>query len=148
MKKILVTLAFVLLGAGFFSVSSAAAADVGCVDYSGASYIGSVVLNPDGTVIGCNPDLSGDVDIIPLTGWDAWSGFFQGRWTQFDTRLGFGCDDCWMAIDGENGSQGIPIGFDINWYGTMYDTIFVNSNGSISFGGGSSSYDQPLNEIL
>lgn len=107
-----------------------------------------MVLDASGFVIGCQQPASGDSDLIPLGSWSGWNTWFQTQRPQFDTRLGYGCDDCWMGIDGMNGSEGIPIGFDINWYGTMYDAVFVNSNGSLSFGQGSYEYDQPLNEIL
>lgn len=136
MKKILLLVLGMIIGGGVLSVSSPVqASGLGCINYSGASFIGSVVLDASGFVIGCQqPTATGDLDLIPLSGWSTWDTYFQGPRSAFDTRLGFGCDDCWMGSDGMNGSVGIPLGFAINYYGTTYDNVFVNSNGSISFG--------------
>ena len=51
-------------------------------------------------------------------------------------------------MEGEDGDTGLPIGFPINFYGTEYSTVYVNSNGSLAFGAGSDAYDYPLDEIL
>jgi hypothetical protein len=133
-----------------------AAANRGCQSYTGASYIGSVVLNSDGTPIGCGmtPDKGAPADLIP-SNWDAAfaDAFGPTKAVPYTERLGWACDDCWVGADGlggwgGGGQVGLPIGFPINFYGTQYSTVFVNSNGSISFGSGSSTYDEPLNDIL
>ncbi len=121
----------------------------GCVNYSWAAYIGAVVLNSDKTVIGCGQPASGDEDLIPLWGiWADWVAEWRNERQDFAARLWLACDDCWMGSDGDGGDEGIPLGFTINYYGYTYDKVFVNSNGSVSFGEWSSSYDEPLNEIL
>jgi putative cell wall-binding protein len=67
----------------------------------------------------------------------------------YSSRLGYACDDCSVGADGvDAGGLGLPIGFPVNFYGTTYNNVFVNSNGSISFGGGSDNYDEPLNDVL
>lgn len=132
----------------FAGSSPAQAGTLGCVNYSGATYLGSIVLDTSGFVIGCQQPTGANLDLIPLGSWDDWDTWFQSQYSAFITRLGFACDDCWMSASGRNGNVGIPIGFDVNRYGTTYDRVFVNSNGSLSFNHGSSSYDYPLNEIL
>jgi hypothetical protein len=42
-----------------------------------------------------------------------------------------GCDDCVQS--------GVPIGFDFDFYGNVYDTISISSNGFVGFGGQGSS---------
>ncbi len=125
----------------------------GCAIYTGKSYVGAVVLNPDGTPIGCGmtPEEGAPADLIP-TNWDATFNTYFGSGIMapvpYTERLGWACDDCWVGADGVDGGGGFPIGFPINFYGTEYSTVFVNSNGSISFGSGSDEYDEPLDQIL
>ncbi|MDQ3128755.1 MAG: fibronectin type III domain-containing protein, partial [Chloroflexota bacterium] len=122
----------------------------GCRSYTGQSFVGSVVLNPDGTPIGCGltSGTGSPADLVPAT----WPGEFENEFGSGDpsytTRLGWACDDCWIGPEGEDSSTGFPIGFPINFYGTTYSDVFVNSNGSISFGAGSDTYDEPLEQIL
>jgi hypothetical protein len=127
----------------------------GCASYTGKSYVGAVVLNPDGTPIGCGmtPDEGAPADLIP-TGWNTTfsDSFGPSNRVSYTQRLGWACDDCWVGADGVDehggGDVGLPIGFPINFYGTEYSTVFVNSNGSISFGSGSDTYDESLESIL
>ena len=42
------------------------------------------------------------------------------------TDLGLGCDDC---------AASVPIGFDFNYYGRVFDTLTVSSNGYLTFNG-------------
>ncbi|MFA7285067.1 MAG: nidogen-like domain-containing protein, partial [Candidatus Absconditabacterales bacterium] len=119
-----------------------------CVNYSGASYVGAVVLADDGTAIGCSNVLSGDTDLIPYGGRNAWSSIFLNSFNLIYPRLGRACDDCRQASNANNGNVPIPLGFTINYYGRLYTGVFVNSNGSISFGAGLSAYDQPLEDVL
>jgi hypothetical protein len=42
------------------------------------------------------------------------------------TDLGLGCDDCATTL---------PIGFDFNYYGRVFDTLTVSSNGYLTFNG-------------
>jgi hypothetical protein len=128
-----------------------AVANRGCQSYTGASYIGSVVLNPDGTPIGCGmtADEGAPADLIPAD----WATTFNyefgpGHNVSYTERLGWACDDCWVGADGPDGDVGLPIGFAINFYGSTYDSVFINSNGSMSFGVGSDEYDEPLDQIL
>jgi hypothetical protein len=132
-----------------------AVANRGCQSYTGASYIGSVVLNPDGTPIGCGltPDKGAPADLIPSN----WAATFAGSFgptktVPYTERLGWACDDCWVGADGVDehggGHVGLPIGFPIDFYGTEYSTVFVESNGSISFGSGSDDYNDPLDVVL
>jgi hypothetical protein len=126
----------------------------GCQSYTADSYVGAVVLNPDGTPIGCGmTDSTGSpADLVPST----WPSEFTAAFGPgvarnsygYTTRLGWACDDCWVASDGVDGNVGLPIGFDMNFYGTTYSTVFVESNGSISFGKGSDEYDEPLDVVL
>ena len=124
----------------------------GCESYIGASYASNILLNPDGTPIGC--DYSSQPTDLRPTGWDASfrNAFGSGRtnnYMQYETRLGYACDDCSIGAGGETGSgAGIPIGFDVNFFGTTYSDLFVNSNGSIAFGHGSGNYNEPLDSIL
>jgi hypothetical protein len=123
----------------------------GCRSYTGQSYAGSILLNADGTPIGCGlTDQTGSpADLIPANWTDTFNAQFgSGQPVAYAPRLGWACDDCWIGADGEESVTGLPIGFPINFYGTLHDTVFVNSNGSISFGTGSWYYDVPLNEIL
>jgi hypothetical protein len=123
----------------------------GCVNYSARSYLGSIVLNPDGTPIGCGTtaDAGAPADLTPADWATTWDDRFGSMALfPYSQRLGWACDDCSIGIDGEDGVTGLPIGFPINFYGTTYDRVFVNSNGSISFGSGSDFYDQPLDQIL
>ena len=46
--------------------------------------------------------------------------------------VGGSCDDCFMG--------GIPLGFDFNLYGVAYDSVWMNSNGNITFQGGYNVY--------
>ena len=124
----------------------------GCVDYTGAAFLGAVVLNADGTPIGCGmtADEGAPADLAP-DGWDAmWADYYANPDynAMYSERLGYSCDDCWIGKDGEDGDLGLPIGFDINFYGTTYSEVFVNSNGSISFGSGSDNYDDSLDQVL
>lgn len=131
----------------------------GCRSYTGEAYIGAVVLNPDGTPIGCGvaDDAAGAPSDLTPAGWPATGADFGqlvsdynwgGTALDYAPRLGFACDDCSVGADGVDGAEGLPIGFPINFYGTTYNDLFVNSNGSISFGAGSDNYDQPLNDVL
>lgn len=122
-----------------------------CRSYTGATFVGAVVLNPDGTPIGCGTTAGegAPADLHPdgwAADWDSWYG--PSNEIAYAQRLGYECDDCWIGMDGEDGDVGLPIGFPINFYGTEYSTVFVNSNGSISFGSGSDEYDYPLDQIL
>ncbi len=119
----------------------------GCVDYSAADYVSPVLLNADGTPIGCGDDEAHGwaADLVPAD----WATVFEDDFgTVYSQRQGFICDDCWVGPEGEDSSTGFPIGFDINFFGTTYSDVFVNSNGSISFGHGSDNYDHPLEEVL
>jgi hypothetical protein len=123
-----------------------------CRSYTGESFVGSVLLNADGTPIGCGTTApeGAPADLKP-DNWDAtWAGSFgDPGWPRIYTeRYGWACDDCWIGATGEDSETGLPIGFDINYFGTTYSTVFVNSNGSIAFGNGSSTYDEPLDVIL
>ena len=123
----------------------------GCRSYTGESFVGAVLLNSDGTPVGCGTtDAQGaPSDLAPST-WPAQftDAFADPLGAEYTTRLGWSCDDCFAAADGINGSVGFPIGFPINFFGTTYTDVFVNSNGSIGFGAGSSTYDVPLEDIL
>jgi hypothetical protein len=129
------------------------AAPRGCASYTGKSYVGALVLNSDGTPVGCGTDAAhgAATDLTPA-GWaNAWNSTYgtdTGNEVTYTQRLGWACDDCWVGAHGYDSSAGLPIGFPINFYGTTYTTVFVNSNGSIAFGHGSDEYDTPLNEIL
>jgi uncharacterized repeat protein (TIGR02543 family) len=122
-----------------------------CEDYSNASFASNILLNQDGTPIGCDYDNQA-ADLRPQ-GWDNTFdhsfGANSNASIKYATRLGWACDDCSIGSSGQtwNGT-GIPIGFDINFFGTTYSNLFVNSNGSVSFGQGSSNYNQPLNQVL
>jgi hypothetical protein len=125
----------------------------GCVSYTAKSYVGAMILNADGTPVGCGTtsDKGAPTDLFPTnwaTTWDEDFGTNSGNGATYTQRLGFACDDCWIGAGGEDSSRGLPIGFPINFYGTTYTTVYVNSNGSISFGHGSDNYNDPLNEIL
>lgn len=126
-------------------------AEIPCVDYSAAPYLGAIVLNSDGTVPGCGTDEAHGwaADLEPVDWASSFESDYQGSgdpaWTY---RLGYTCDDCWVAQDDIEGDVGLPIGFDINFFGTTYSTVFVNSNGSIAFGNGASNYDDPLDVVL
>ncbi|MEI7743417.1 MAG: choice-of-anchor Q domain-containing protein, partial [Chloroflexota bacterium] len=138
----------------------------GCRSYTGQSYVGSVLLNPDGTPIGCGltPETGSPADLIPsivdtsdpenpvtIPWTDTFNAQFGGAGspsTPYTPRLGWACDDCWIGAEGVDSVPGLPIGFTVNFYGTEYDTVYVNSNGSIAFGSGSDTYDEPLNTIL
>ena len=122
-----------------------------CESYTNASYASNILLNLDGTPIGCDYE-SQPADLRPAD-WDTTFGNAFGanvsRNIQYSTRLGWACDDCAIGAGGVTTSgSGIPIGFDINFFGTTYSDIFINSNGSVSVGSGSSNYGVPLNEIL
>ena len=123
----------------------------GCQDYSNASFASNILLNTDGTPIGCDYE-SQPADLRPV-GWDAsFSSEFgagSNNTAKYQTRLGYACDDCWVGGTGVYANQtGIPIGFDINFFGTTYSQIFINSNGSVTFDKGSSNYNQPLKDVL
>ncbi len=123
----------------------------GCQDYSNASFASNILLNTDGTPIGCDYE-SQPADLRPV-GWDAsFSSEFgagSSSGAKYQTRLGYACDDCWVGASGVYANQaGIPIGFDINFFGTTYSQIFINSNGSVTFDKGSSNYNEPLNDVL
>ncbi len=123
----------------------------GCVDYSAADYVGAVVLNADGTPVGCGTDAPHGwrADLVPAN-WSAdWAASVGlGNNPYYTERLGYACDDCWMGPEGEDSSTGFPIGFDINFFGTTFSDVYVNSNGSISFGHGSDNYDDPLELVI
>lgn len=123
----------------------------GCESYTNASYASNIFLNPDGTPIGCDYEAQ-PAELRP-TNWDTifsdTYGATSNRDIRYSTRLGWSCDDCSIGASGQTTrAPGIPIGFDINFFGTTYSDVFINSNGSISFGSGSSNYGDPLNEIL
>lgn len=133
-----------------------------CVDYSDASYLGPILLNPDGTVIGC--DLTNQPEEMLPTDWQSKFSAMMNNTQHFEEvpteqlqpyslRQGVSCDDCNVGADGvafggDVSEQGLPLGFGLNFFGTTYDSVFVNSNGSISFGRGSSEYSKPLENIL
>jgi uncharacterized repeat protein (TIGR02543 family) len=125
----------------------------GCEDYSNALFASNILLNPDGTPIGCDYDNQA-ADLRPQ-GWEATFGQSYGAGSgslaKYQTRLGWACDDCTIGASSnpyEPNALGIPIGFDINFFGTTYSELVVNSNGSVSFGKGSWYYNQPLNSVL
>jgi len=123
----------------------------GCRSYTGESYVGSIVLNSDGTPIGCGMTaVEGAPSDLAPAGWTATfnNRFGVGRPVPYTPRLGWACDDCWIGATGQQSTTGLPIGFPIDFYGTEQSTVFVNSNGSISFGAGSWHYDEPLERIL
>jgi len=62
MKKILISLIVGTIGMFAFGFADD---EYGCVNYSGQAYIGAVVLEDDGTVIGCNQPGTGNEDLIP-----------------------------------------------------------------------------------
>jgi hypothetical protein len=154
LRKGLAGIAALALAFGFMPVGRVAAEGLrGCQSYTADTYVGAVVLNADGTPIGCGmTDGTGSpADLIPST----WPGEFDSAFGAdstdtniYSTRLGWACDDCWVASDGIDGDVGLPIGFDMNFYGTTYSTVFLESNGSISFGKGSDTFDQPLDIVL
>jgi hypothetical protein len=123
-----------------------------CRSYTGESYVGAVVLNADGTPIGCGmTDAEGaPADLVPSTWPTEFDMQFDVSPGYYTTRLGWACDDCWMGAAGENSTpgNGFPIGFPIDFFGTTYTEVFVNSNGSIAFDAGSASYNEPLDQIL
>lgn len=118
----------------------------GCANYSGANFLWSVVLNPDGTVIGCDSLDNVPADLIP--GWTGWENYFDNQWSDFSPRLWWACDDCFIWADGVYGQNPLPLGFDINYYGRTYSGVYVGSNGSVTFDEWSSNYDAPLEDIL
>lgn len=124
----------------------------GCEDYSNASYASNILLNSDGTPIGCDYETQ-PLDLRPQGWTDTFNQSFASGSIRFTPRLGWACDDCSIGGTGvsnwgQSNTQGIPIGFDLNFFGTNYSEIFVNSNGSVAFGHGSSQYSEPLNVIL
>lgn len=122
-----------------------------CEDYSNASYASNILLNSDGTPIGCDFE-NQPADLRPqgwLNTFNQYFGESSNNPVVFSPRLGWACDDCWVGGTGDSrDGPGIPIGFDVNFFGTTYNDVFVNSNGSITFGRGSWNYSQPLNEVL
>ncbi len=119
----------------------------GCLDYTDAAYVSPVILNADGTPIGCGNDEAHGwaADLVPAD----WAAVYEDDFgSVYSQRQGFICDDCWVGPEGEDSDTGFPIGFDVNFFGTTYSDVFVNSNGSISFDGGSDQYNDPLEEVL
>jgi Fibronectin type III domain/Cadherin-like beta sandwich domain len=124
-----------------------------CVDYSQTPEASNLFLNPDGTVIGC--EMSGQEDVTPTD----WAKQFHSperyghTLPTFDTRLGFHCDDCSVGGDGyinwsDQSQNGIPLGFDVNFYGQTFNSVFMNSNGSLTFGVPSTCYNEPLATMI
>ncbi len=125
-----------------------------CVDYSQTPEASNLFLNPDGTVIGCEMS-AGQEDVTP-TDWAKQFHSPYGGWPTlptFDTRLGFHCDDCSVGGDGyinfdDQSQNGIPLGFDVNFYGQTFNSVFMNSNGSLTFGVPSTCYNFPLATMI
>jgi hypothetical protein len=145
--------------AGVAASASITVGSRGCRSYTGESYIGAVVLNADGTPIGCGLSDTAEgapADLTPA-GWPTTDVDFTamiddengGSGATYSSRLGYACDDCSVGADGvDAGGAGLPLGFPINFFGTTYNDVFVNSNGSVSFGAGSDNYNDTLNNVL
>ena len=133
-----------------------------CIDYSGSPFLWAVILNPDGTVIGCDDLANVDQDLIPGWSW-YWNAMYSSPSDEFEfgypdyftPRLWWACDDCYIAADSlwwwdddEAWTVAVPFGFSINYYGSTYDGVFIWSNGSVTFDAWSSEYDEPLENIL
>jgi hypothetical protein len=121
-----------------YSAITATVLKGGCIDYSGRSWLGPIVLDDDGFVIGCDESKQ-SADLIAASRSGSEEDALSGN-AYWEDRLGYECDDCY--------SNELPIGFTIDYFGQEFSTVFVNSNGSISFGDGSEDYDDPLEEIM
>ena len=136
-----------------------------CVDYRGKPFADNILLDSRGYPVGCDltaPDPT--TPVISDSNWaDVFTSAFDGRGPSnqgFTVRNGWACDDCSVGstgvIDNESlidpsaiaALEGLPLGFSIDFYGNTYDSVFVNSNGSLSFGAPSTCYDQPLDVIV
>ena len=126
---------------------------VSCEDYREASFVpDNFLLDPNGYPIGC--DMTGQESVTPVTTSNgSWSQRFdsQVNLDYFNLRNGWKCDDCSIGLQGEGGGPnrtGLPLGFSFNYYGKTYDSVFVNSNGSLTFGAPSDCYDETLTQIM
>ncbi|GEM_PF-3582344 len=142
----------------------------GCIDYREVDFANNILLDSDGYPIGCNmvgqelvtPNISDNPETLDKE--ESWSQKFSDEFYEkgpnnlgFTVRNGWACDDCSVGAEGIIGEgpgtgsttmSGLPLGFTINFYGVEYDNVFVNSNGSLSFGTPSTCYDTPLDVVL
>lgn len=148
----------------FTIYSQAPSEPVGCEDYRNADFVpDNFILDSNGYPIGC--DMTGQESVTPQVDNQAteevetWSDKFNSNADTdfFNLRNGWKCDDCSVGLNkitnAGNGSAvsagaGLPLGFEFNYYGMTYDSVFVNSNGSLTFGAPSECYDEPLSAII
>ena len=51
-----------------------------------------------------------------------------------------GCTTYSLPRGDDNGTSAVSLGFDVNWFGSSYNQILINSNGGISFNDGGGSF--------
>lgn len=54
---------------------------------------------------------------------------------------GSSCDNAYTPYDASTRRGAIPLGFSINFFGTTYDSVYANTNGSITFASAFTDYD-------
>jgi hypothetical protein len=151
---------------------------VGCEDYSEAAFVpDNFWLDSNGYPIGCDITGQDSVTPVvtdnPATEnvVESWSQRFNSRvdLDYFNLRNGWICDDCSIGLQGEienygsgpgpgpgpspspsssSNYTGLPLGFSFNYYGKTYNSVFVNSNGSLTFGAPSGCYNETLTRIM
>ena len=72
----------------------------------------------------------------------------DGFWVSQVTGCRFSCQATQNIAAGDDTTHEIPLVRPIFWYGSSYTSIFVNSNGNVTFGSGDTSYTETVAAFL
>ncbi len=115
------------------------------------------LFDADGNLVASNDDIG--LSSMPVQGLPSGTYFLAvTTWPDYDL-VGEGLDGGRYVLEisetnslpidlGDDDSAEVTLGFSFPFNGASYDSVFVNSNGSLTFGGGDTDFSESVSEFL